>query len=103
MAGNRDVPIYFKMMGTPLSFFRHVVKRKPIFVTSCLITWRTKSFQNGAFSKEFAYRGAICFPLELSPYETGSKNGNKRVAFLENVTNYTTLKSLVTKHCTLWL
>ena len=46
----------FRCMETPPSFSTIVFKRETIFVTSCLLTRKTKCSQNGVYSsrKKFA-------------------------------------------------
>ena len=46
-----------------LFFFPPCFQRETIFMPFCLLTWRTKSSQNGVYSegKEFAPRGAYSF------------------------------------------
>ena len=49
-------------------------------MTSCLLTWRMKSSQNGVYPKrkEFAPMGANSFLEELTLNEMGGKHDNDR-------------------------
>ena len=76
-----------RCMVAPPSFFAIFSKGDhAIFVTSCLLTWRTKSSRNGiSYSqrKEFALMGANSFSYEMTPTYMGGKNENDRVAPLK--------------------
>ena len=56
-------------------------------MTSCLLTWRAKSSENGVYSyrNEFAPMGAISFLYEMTRINIGGHNKNDRVASPENV------------------
>ena len=56
-------------------------------MTSCLLTWRMKSSQNGGLlkRKEFALIGANSFLYEMTQLYIGGTNENDRVASPESV------------------
>ena len=61
-------------------------QRETNFVTSCLLTWKTKSSKNGVCSyKEFAPMGVNSFLFEMISIYLGSNNENDRVASPESV------------------
>ena len=62
-------------------------QRETKFLTSCLLTWRTKSALNEVYSErnEFAPLGANSFLEEMTTVYMGGNNENDRVASPESV------------------
>ena len=53
----------------------YIFHREAVFVTSLLLNWWTKSFQNGVYSlrNEFALKGENAFLLRVDSIEKGGK------------------------------